>query len=102
MRNIEIFRSEALDLFASEHPGNERYFPNSGAEDRIAWFFSGPAFNLISRAAHTAKKMEPGSSKELFGEAEFFFTLDNVEVQALLRKFIDEASPLEAVEEDPA
>ena len=100
MRKADIFRPDALNLFLSEHPLNERFFPSTDAEDRIACFFGSPAFDLISRAAHTARKAEPGSSKELFGSAESFFSFDNVDAQALLRKFIDEESPLEAVDED--
>lgn len=100
MRRTDIFRPDALDLFASEHPVNERFFPAANVEDRIAWFFDGPAFDLISRAAHAARKTAPGSTKELFGGAEFFFAFDNVDAQALLRKFIDEESPLETVDDD--
>jgi len=96
----DIFRPDALDRFASEHSVNERYFPATDSEDRIALFFRGPVFGLIARAAHLAKKTTPGGSKALFGDAEEFFFLDNVEAQTLLRKFIDEESPREAMEED--
>jgi len=100
MRKTDVFRPDALDLFASEYPVNSRYFPAADTGDRISSFFSGPAFDIVSRAAHTARKTQPGSSRELFGGAEFFFALDNVDALTLLSKFIDEESSLEAVEED--
>ncbi len=95
-----IFRSNAVDLIVKHLPEDRGRFGTYREDDRIASLFFSVAFELIARTAYTMRKATPEGKMELANSVSEFFPVDDVNVQTMLRAFIDEEKPEETILEN--
>ena len=95
-----IFRHNAVNLIVRHYPENRAAFGAYRSDDPIASLFFSVAFDLIARTAYTLRKATPEGKVELADSVSEFFPVDDVNVQTLLRTFMDEESPEETMMEN--
>jgi len=99
-KKMGIFRHNAVDLIVRHFPENRAAFGAYRSDDQIASLFFSVAFDLIARTAYTLRKATPEGKVELADSVSEFFPVEDVNVQTLLRTFMDEENPEETILEN--